>query len=55
MPGKAALLLDMIGVDEGRRSFKDARVGADFDYGVSKVDLGKAQVGALFPPLSSDV
>ncbi len=54
MPGKAAQLLDMLGVAPDRRSYDDARVGVDGDYGVSAVPLGKGISGVLFPPLSSD-
>lgn len=54
MPGKAALLLDMLGVEENNRTWAYARVGMDTTYGVSKVDLGRGQMGALFPPLTSD-
>jgi methionyl-tRNA synthetase len=55
MPAKAANLLDMLGVSDDRRTFNDARVGADFTYGTSRVDLGKGKAGVLFPPLASDV
>lgn len=51
MPTKAAQLLDMLGVDEARRTFKDAHFGADFTYGESKVPLGKGPFEGLFPPL----
>ncbi|KAK3081076.1 hypothetical protein LTS18_010442, partial [Coniosporium uncinatum] len=54
MPGKAAHLLDMLGVDQSMRTFEHAQLGADADYGVSKVELGKRWMGALFPPLTSD-
>ncbi|KAK4964120.1 hypothetical protein LTR28_004035 [Elasticomyces elasticus] len=45
MPDKAKLLLDMIGVDEGRRTWADARVGADATFGVPMVDLGAGSKG----------
>ncbi|KAK4996560.1 methionyl-tRNA synthetase [Elasticomyces elasticus] len=54
MPDKAKLLLDMIGVDEGRRTWADARVGADATFGVPMVDLGAGSKGVLFPVLGSD-
>jgi methionyl-tRNA synthetase len=53
MPTKAARLLDMLGVDSANRTLDHARVGADFEYGTSKVDLGKGHKGVLFPPLIS--
>ncbi len=51
MPGKAAQLLDMIGVDQEKRTGAFAQYGKDFDYGTPKVDLGKCAHDALFPPL----
>ena len=54
MPAKSALLLDMLGVDESKRTLEHANVGRDFNYGTSKVELGKGHVGVLFPPLTSD-
>lgn len=54
MPGKSAELLDMLGVDASRRTFDDARLGADYDYGVPKVPLGRDSWDALFPPLPVD-
>jgi methionyl-tRNA synthetase len=53
MPEKAALLLDMLGVGAGRRSAAYAVLGTDFDYGESKTELGKGELGTLFPPLLS--
>jgi methionyl-tRNA synthetase len=57
MPGKMSLLLDQLGVenDPASRNFEMASIGADPDYGVPKVDLGRGQEGVLFPRLSSDV
>jgi methionyl-tRNA synthetase len=52
MPGKAAQLLDMIGVDESRRGFKDAVLGADETYGEGIVPVGMTAWDSLFPPLS---
>ena len=51
MPGKAAQLLDMLGVDESRRTFADAELGKDSTYGVAKIPVGKDAWDALFPPL----
>jgi methionyl-tRNA synthetase len=51
MPTKAALLLDMLGVDEKKRSLKFAAPDMDYTYGKSKVPVGKGQDGVLFPPL----
>lgn len=52
MPAKAAQLLDMLGVDESKRTFADARLGADFSYGAAKLPVGKGAWDSLFPPLS---
>ncbi|KAG9696961.1 hypothetical protein KCU95_g2972, partial [Aureobasidium melanogenum] len=54
MPAKAKQLLDMLGVAGDRRGFADAQLGADKDYGVSRVPQGKGQAGVLFAPLMSD-
>ncbi|KAG9668214.1 hypothetical protein KCU99_g8354, partial [Aureobasidium melanogenum] len=54
MPAKAKQLLDMLGVADDRRSFADAQLGADKDYGVSRIPQGKGQAGVLFAPLMSD-
>ncbi|KAL8752442.1 MAG: hypothetical protein Q9199_005734 [Rusavskia elegans] len=55
MPQRMKHLLDLMGVDEGRRMFKDAVVGADREYGVPMVDIGKGREGVVFPPLDSDM
>jgi methionyl-tRNA synthetase len=52
MPTKAAQLLDMMGVDESRRTFDDARFEADYTYGVPKLPPGSDAFDSLFPPLS---
>ena len=52
IPGKAAELLNMLGVDESRRTFAYAKLGEDRSYGVAKVPLGKCAWDALFPPLA---
>lgn len=54
MPSKSGQLLDMLGVSPDKRSFEAAQVGADGDYGVTKVDMGSRMGGVLFPPLTSD-
>jgi len=50
IPGKAANLLDMLGVSESRRTFADAQFGADLDWGKPILKEGKAWP-SLFPPL----
>lgn len=54
MPEKMKILLDLLGVDESRRTIKDAQLGGDFDYGVSKVSLGQGRDAQLFPPLITE-
>ena len=54
MPSKSAELLDMLGVAESRRMFDDARLRADYNYGVPKVPIGRDSWDALFPPLPID-
>ncbi|GAB7357517.1 hypothetical protein MBLNU459_g0045t3 [Dothideomycetes sp. NU459] len=53
MPDKAKELLDMLDVQDDRRSWADARFGADGAYGPSAA-LGKGSGSILFPPLTSD-
>ena len=53
MPQKAATLLEMLGVREDRRTATYAVLGTDFDYGDSKIALGKGELGTLFPPQTS--
>jgi len=55
MPEKSKQLLDMLGVDEERRSFDWVAVGGDDSYGTSFVDLGSGQQRVLFPPLISEL
>ncbi|KAI9783986.1 MAG: methionyl-tRNA synthetase [Geoglossum umbratile] len=55
MPGKMAQLMEILGVEPGRRTFEHAKFGADTSYGTPKVDLGKGTEGVLFPPLVSDI
>jgi methionyl-tRNA synthetase len=52
MPGKAADLLDMLGVDKKKRRFEDARFGVDKMYGTAILPLGTGAWDALFPPLT---
>ena len=51
MPTKAGQLLDMLGVDEGKRRFEDAVLGGDKAYGEKKIPVGKCAHDSLFPPL----
>ena len=53
MPEKAATLLDMLGVRKERRTAEYAVLGTDFEYGESKIELGKGELGTLFPPQTS--
>ncbi len=52
MPGKATTLLDMIGVEDTKRSFDDAAFGSDGSYGSGIAPVGKGAWDALFPPLT---
>ena len=54
MPLKMKSLLDMLGVEPGRRLFANAILGADDTYGtpLPGVSLGQGLEGVLFPPLS---
>ena len=52
MPEKAAQLLDMLGVDESKRTFDDAQLGADVTYGTPNRAIGKCAFDSLFPPLT---
>jgi len=54
MPSKAAQLLDMLGIDESRRTLEDAKLGADYDYGIPKAPVGRCAWDGLFPPLPVD-
>jgi methionyl-tRNA synthetase len=51
MPGKAAQLLDMLGVDESKRTFAHVRLRADYEYGLPKTPVGRDAWDGLFPPL----
>lgn len=52
MPGKSKILLDMIGVEDSKRTYDDAQVGADSTYGKPNAPLGRCAWDALFPPLA---
>ncbi len=54
IPMKAAQLLDILGVDKSKRTLDDARIGADYEYGVPKDAVGKDAWDGLFPPLPVD-
>lgn len=54
MPGRMKHALDLLGVDQGRRMFKDAVLGADRTYGVPVAEVGKGPEGTVFPPLRSE-
>jgi methionyl-tRNA synthetase len=50
MPGKAAELLDRLGVGKEKRGFEDAKLGADWEYG-KDIGFAKKVWDGLFPPL----
>lgn len=49
MPQKASQLLDIIGVSNSRRTFKDSAYGCDNEYG--QLNASAAGPLGLFPPL----
>lgn len=51
MPGKAAEMLDSLGVSVEKRTFEYAAFGKDFSYGKPLIDLGRDVYGGLFPQL----
>lgn len=51
MPGKAAELLNILGVAEDKRSFPYAQPGVDFGFGAPFLAPGKTAWDNLFPPL----
>ena len=53
MPGRMKHVLDLMGVEEGKRDFRYSGVGSDREYGVPMCDLGKGKEGTVFPPLRS--
>ena len=55
MPSKMKRCLDLLGVEQGRRMYDDARYRADYTYGVPLVDPGQAgSESTLFPPLVAE-
>lgn len=51
MPTKMGMLLDMMGVEAGKRRFEHAVFGKDLTYGTPAVDLGRpGEFNSLFPP-----
>ncbi|KAL8965771.1 MAG: hypothetical protein Q9197_006333 [Variospora fuerteventurae] len=54
IPERMKHVLDLLGVDEGRRMIGDATVGADREYGIPMVEVGTGRSGVVFPPLTSD-
>jgi methionyl-tRNA synthetase len=55
MPSKMKRCLDLLGVEEGKRKFDEARYRADYTYGIPLVDPGKAgSENTLFPPLVAE-
>lgn len=54
MPGRMKHVLDLMGVDEGRRTLRDAVVGGDRGYGVPMVEVGEGRRGVVFPQLTSE-
>ena len=53
MPSKMKQLLDMLGVADEARSYANAVLGSDEDYGQPKYPLTTGPKGILFPSLSS--
>ncbi|KAK3712621.1 methionyl-tRNA synthetase [Vermiconidia calcicola] len=53
VPTSAKKLLDMLGVDQGRRNWDWCVVGRDDTYGVPKMDLEDPKESTLFPRLTS--
>lgn len=51
MPEKAKHLLDVLGVDESKRTFAYIGLGKDSTYGIPKRPPGKGSHDALFPRL----
>lgn len=52
MPGKAAEMLDLLGVAQDKRSFKYLGLGKDFSYGAPLRSIGISAQDAIFPPLA---
>ena len=51
IPESASRLLDMLGVQQDRRTHDFAQLGADYEYGIPATDLGRGVDTSLFPPL----
>lgn len=51
MPGKAAEMLDVLGVSPDRRTFAQAALGKDFSYGKPLRSSSREEYGGLFPQL----
>lgn len=51
IPGKAAEMLDLLGVSPEKRTFKYAAVGKDFSYGKPLIDISRDVYESLFPQL----
>lgn len=54
MPAKMKRMLDMLGVNDEKRTYRYAEYGTDFDFGVPKCDLGIGVDDSLFPPLTAE-
>ncbi|KAL9025008.1 MAG: hypothetical protein Q9196_006091 [Gyalolechia fulgens] len=54
MPGRMKHVLDLMGVREERRMFRDAGIGTDNEFGVPMVEVGKGRTGVVFPQLRSE-
>ena len=51
MPGKAADILDWLGVADDSRTFAHAELQGDLKYGTPKHSLPRGAHGNIFPPL----
>ena len=51
MPTKAAEALDMLGVEDAKRTFDHAELGKDDTYGKPRIPVGSGKWDSLFPPL----
>ena len=54
MPTKMKLLLDVLGVGPTQRSFRDAEIGLDANYGTTTDEYAKNLRCGVFPPLWSE-
>lgn len=54
MPERSARMLDVLGVEEGlgSRGFQAAQYGADTNFGIPRVPIGKGREGVLFAALT---